>query len=193
MRPQHFVIAVRAVFIEGRREDLAPFKFDQHHLAAAGAQQLVTQSGRQTTEDTSPQQEVAQVDRQLVEHVAGEVLAHEARAQTEFAQDPTPLPRGLSRRGQVEQLQSRGPPFGAARQLGEFIRRQVLAVDIAEQPLDFPRAEAKIVSADLEEGARDAQSREIEAGKAAGRGQHVETRRQVLEQSFECAFRFRAP
>jgi hypothetical protein len=47
----------------------------------------------------------------------------------------------------MEELEPGRPALGAARQLGEVLRRQRLLVDVEEESLDFPRPEAQVVAA----------------------------------------------
>ena len=99
---------------------------------------------------------------QAEQHVLGQVLAQEPAARLGAAQDPPPLVGGPAARGQVEQLQARGPALRSAGEDGQVARQDRVVVDVAEQLLDLPRPEPQVVRPELEEVVGDAQARQVD-------------------------------
>src|SRR2546430_2541707 len=122
------------------------------------AQERVADLAAEALEDARLDEEPAQVERQLGQHVPGQVLADEARAGAQRGQDAAPLVRRLAAGGQVEELQPGGPALGAPRQRGQLHRRHRVPVVVAEEPLDLPRAEPEVVAADLQQAPGDPQA-----------------------------------
>ena len=85
----------------------------------------------------------------------------------------------------MEELKASRPALCAACQLSELFRRKRLAVEIAKETFDFPGTKTQVVTTDLEQGARDAQSREVEAGKRARADQEGDVGRGVIDEPLE--------
>ena len=156
---QHLVVAVRpAVLVDRAREDLPLGERGQVGVRARRVEQLVAERARQLAEHAGLQQEVRQLGLEIGEHVAREVLAREREVRAEAGQQAPSLGRRATAAGEVEELEAGGPALGPAREHREVARRQRLAVDLPEELLDLPRAEAEIVGVQLQEVAGDEQA-----------------------------------
>ncbi len=135
---KHLVIAVRTLVVKGGGEDLALFELSEELLAARRAAELVAQRRREPAEHAGLHQEVADVDRELVEDVAGEVLADEPGPHAELGKHASAVACRLSPSGEVEQLQACGPALGASGEFGQLVGAERLTVEVEEQALDLP-------------------------------------------------------
>ncbi len=181
VRPQHLVIAEAAV-VEGDQQELAGLDLLQQLLAAGAPEEGVTEGSVQAGEDARVEQEPAQLVGQLLQDVLGQVLPNQAGPGGQGAQRLPAAGRGLAGGGQVEQLQHRRPPLGAAGDLGRLLRGQRRAVDVLEQPLHLPGPEAQVVGTHLREPALQASPGEVQPGLAAGGEQDHEGFGGVLHQ-----------
>src|SRR5437762_3138354 len=155
---QHFVVTVAATIVGCRREDLPALQFLKDLLAAAAIEEGITDRPGEPRQHARPDEEPAQLGRQLVEDVAREVLASQPRPAAERGENAATLLRRLAARREVEQLQACGPPLSTTRELSELFRRQWSPVEIAEETLDFPGTKAQVFTADFEQRSRDAQA-----------------------------------
>ena len=151
VRAQHLVVTVAAAIIGGRRKDLAAFELLQQLLAPTAFQEGVAERPGEARHDAGPNQEPAQIGRQLVEDIAGQILSGQPRARPQRGEDSTPFQRRLPGRGEVKQLQPGGPTLGAARQLSELFRRQGFTIEITEQTFDLPGAKPQVLAADFQQ------------------------------------------
>ena len=85
----------------------------------------------------------------------------------------------------MEELKAGGPALGPPGQLSELFGRKRLAVEIAKETFDFPRTKAQVFAADLEQGTRDSQPREVEPGKRARADQERDAGRGVVDEPLE--------
>ena len=123
--PEDLVVAVGAVVVD-RGEHLAPLELGQdlrRSRSSRGARRTARRSGTRAREVC--QQEPARLGRQLVEHVAGQVLVHDPRTGASARRRTRRRSwRRLALGGQVEELEPGGPALGAAGQGGEIRRRR---------------------------------------------------------------------
>ena len=185
MRAQHLVIAIAAMVVGGGGEDLPPLQLLQDLLAARAIEKRITQDATQAAEHAGADQKAPQVRRQLIQDVAGQVLPGQLGPNAERFQDSSALHGRLAMGGEVKQLQPGGPAFGAAGELGKLLRRQGFSIEVTEQAFDLPRPKAQVVGADFQQGAGDAQTRQVEAGKRARPDQERDIRRRVVDQALE--------
>ena len=94
--------------------------------------------------------------RQPGEHVVGEEVPVRPGAPADLGEHGPPLARRQPDGRHVEQVQGGDPAAGAALQLGDLVGQQRAVVQLAEQPVDLPRAEAQVVGADLAHARRPA-------------------------------------
>ena len=140
-------------------------------------EQRVAQGAGQHTQRAGAAQELAQLGRQVAEHLPDEVGAHQPRSPGQVGQRPPPL-RGWAALGeQVEHREPRRPAAGALRQRRGVLGRQRLVVDLAEQPLDLPGPEPQVVGVDDVHGAVDPQRRHVEPDDPARAEHHPQRRR----------------
>jgi len=163
VRQQDGVVAV-AVFVDPVGEQLATFELGEYFAASRGpAEQLVAQRDGRPPQHAGADEKILQVGREAGQHVPGEIFLHQPGALGHAGKDPAPLGLRLAYGRQVEQLQVGGPTGGASGQGGHVLGDERLPVDIAKQLLDFPRPEAELVGADLDEQPRHPQAGQIES------------------------------
>src|SRR5439155_3185087 len=182
---QHFVIAVATAVIGRRGEDLPTFQLRENLLAAGSVEEGIADRPGEPGQHARPDQEPAQLGRQLVENIARQVLAGQPRPAAQRGENAATLLRRLAAGREVEQLQTGGPPLGTARELSELFRWQRSPIEIAEETLDFPGAKAQVLTADFEQRSRDAQAREIETGERARPEQERDTGRRIVDGALE--------
>ena len=139
----------------------------------------------QLPEHAGLEQEVGQLGLEVGQDVPREVLAGEREVRAEACEQTPPFGRRAAAARQVEQLQSCGPALGATGQHGEVARRQGLAVHVAEQLLDLPRAEPQVVGVELEQAAGDEQAGQVDVGATARGREDPHARGQMLDESLE--------
>ena len=174
---QHLVVAELVAVVRCGREQPALLQLLQHGLAADGVEQRVAQRAGQHAERARAAQELAQLGGQVAEHLADEVGAHQPRPAGQVGQRPAPLRRWAALGEQVEHREPGRPPGGALRQRRGVLGRQRLVVDLAEQPLDLPRAEPQVVGVDDVHRAVDPQRRHVQPDDPARAEHHPQRRR----------------
>ena len=190
--PEDLVIAERSLVIERDREDASALQLLEQRPAARPGQERVAEGPAQAAQDAGPDQEVAELVGQLRDDVSREVVAHEPGAGTEARQDPQPLVARLAARGEVEELQPRGPPLRPPGEACKLVRPERVVVEVAEQPLHLPRPKAQVVHADLQQRPGDPAPREVERGDSSRPGKDRERRRRVVDEAFEGSLRGRS-
>ena len=160
--------------------------------AAGGAAQLVAQRPRQAAQHAGVHEELAEVLAQPEQHVLGQVLPQQPTAHLGAAEHAAALVGRATARGQVEQLQPGGPALRAAGEHGEVARQHRVVVDVAEQLLDLPRAEAQVIRAELEQLARDAQPRQVDRRRHPAGDDDRQPWRRVVDQPAQRALGRRA-
>ena len=171
------MVAELAAVVRRGREEPALFQLLQDGLAAGGLEQRVAQGPGQHTQGAGAAQELAQLGRQVAEHLPDEVGAHQPRSPGQVGQRPPPL-RGWAALGeQVEHGEPRRPATGALRQRRGVLGRQRLVVDLAEQPLDLPGPEPQVVGVDDVHGAVDPQRGHVQPDDPARAEHHPQARR----------------
>ena len=186
VRAEHLVIAIRPLaLVDDHREQLSAGQFLEQEGAPPPIEQLVAQVAGEAHQDARVHEEATQVVGQLREDVAGEVVAQQTSAGANSAEDPASLVGRLAPCREVEQLQPGGPTLRAAGEDGKLARGHRVAVEVAEQPLHLPRAEAEVVALDLQEVAGHAQAREVEVRSDARRGEDPQPWRRVVHQPAE--------
>src|SRR2546430_2367662 len=83
-------------------------------LAPGSVEEGITNRSGESSQHARPDEEPAELGRQLVEDIARQVLAGQPRPAAERGEDAAPLLRRLAARREVEQLEAGGPPLGAA-------------------------------------------------------------------------------
>ena len=152
---EHLVVAVGvAAVLDRDGEHAAPGQLVEERAAAGRAPEPVAQRSRQPAQDAGVDQEPAELHGQTDHHVLGEVLAQQPAAAPGAAQHAAALLGGPAAGGEVEQLEPGRPALGAAREHREVRRGDGVVVDVAEQLLHLPGAEAEVVRADLQQLAR---------------------------------------
>ena len=86
----------------------------------------------------------------------------------------------------MEQLEPGGPALGPPGEVGQGLGGQRFLVEVPEEAFDLPGPEPQVLGGDLQELARDLETREVEPGWAARRGQHRQRRRGAVHQPLEC-------
>ena len=149
---EHLVVAVCvAAILDRDGEHAAAGELVQERAAAGRAPEPVAQAAGQPAQDAGVHEEPAELHRQPDHHVLGEVLAQQPAAAPGAAQHPAALLGGPAARGQVEQLEPCRPAFGAPCEHREVRRGHGVVVDVAEELLHLPGAEAQVVRADLQQ------------------------------------------
>ena len=128
---------VRLVELDG--EDLAAKQLVERRGAASPVEEAVAQRAGEPAEDARLDEELAQVVGQVRHDVPGEVLPDEAAARTDGRQDPAALVGRLAAGREVEELEAGRPALRPAGEDREIVRRDRVAVVVAEEPLDLPR------------------------------------------------------
>ena len=189
---QHLVVAELVAVVRCGREQPALLQLLEHGLAADGVEQRVAQGAGQHPERARAAQELAQLGRQIAEHLADEVGAHQPRPAGQVGQRPPPLRRWAALGQQVEHREPGRPPGGALRQRRGVLGRQRLVVDLAEQPLDLPRAEPQVVGVDHVHRAVDPQRRHVQPDDPARAEHHAQRRRRERDHPRQPVLRRRA-
>ena len=102
VRAQHFVIAVATAVVGRGGEDLPALQLLEHLLAAVAIKESVADQPGQPGQHARPDQEPAQLGRQLIEDVAGQVLASQPRPAAERGENAATLLRRLAAGREVE-------------------------------------------------------------------------------------------
>ena len=185
MGAQHLVISEAALTVESDGEEPAAVQLEEDRLAALPAEVPVAELPVEHAQDGGGHEEVAQLGRQLIEHVPGEELPHHPGARAQGAEDAPSLIPGAVAGGEVEEVQTRGPPVGAPGELGELVRSERLRVELAEELLDLPRPEAEVVNSQLDHAAEHAQPWQVEMRLRAGCHEHGKRLGRVLDEPLQ--------
>jgi hypothetical protein len=184
VRAQDLVVSKRPLrLVERDREQLAARELLEEERTPPPLEQLIAQVASQANEDGGVDQEPAQLVGQLGENVASEVLAQEAGARADAAEDAASLVGRLAPGRQVEQLEPGRPALRSAGEDRKLARRHRIAVEVAEEPLHLPRSEPEVVALDLEEVAGDVEARQVEIRMDARPGENPQPRRGVVDET----------
>jgi hypothetical protein len=118
MGAQYLVVPIGAFLVQPLYEDLPSLEFGEHSPALLTTQKAITDRAAEAAKHACIDEEASELRGQLVENLAREVLADEARRSVELGQEPTTLLRSLPSRGQVKEVQARCPALCATGKLG---------------------------------------------------------------------------
>ena len=162
--------------------------------SSAAPEQPVAERAREHPRARTLQQELAQLGRRGRRARCGRGTRARARsARRRLGQEAPPLGRAACRSWRGGRAGGRPPSPRCGAPARQLLGRQRLAVDVAEEALDLPRAEAQVVRAELEQVTGDAQAREVDVGPPPGRREHAHLRREVHDEALELALGRRAP
>ena len=186
MCPQHLVRSEAPRRIQRRGDELQPFQLRQIRTARLLTEHGIAQARSQPFERRRLEKEQLHVVGEPVEHVVGEEVPVGSAPASHVGDRGSSFTRTERRRGEMEQLQGGNPPGALAFELGDFVGEQRSPVQLAEELVDLPGPEAKVVRTDLAHGTSQAKTGHVESRTLAGEGDEVDRRAEVGQELADC-------